>query len=380
MSVTRRTRAGLAVLGICAVAAGVALLPAHPGSAAILSGKQLQTSSSSKSGSPKPSNKPSNKPKPPRKHKHSGTTVRGPRLWDPTTDAQSARRSTVTVSQTSNLTNQIVQVTWANFSPSGPARVPGVYNQALTTYPVMVAECDTVKVRFWNQCYGSNVGGLPADGPDGPMNTAYASTSPNGTGLVDIQILVAAENQFLGCGKQHRCSLVIVPAQGGNPPDCGDHSLDQFNALGENDFGGQGDQCSWDDRIVVPLSFVQAPRFCPIKTAQFTTLGSPMLNLAMEQWAGALCAGANPITLTYNPSITEPSAIADLGAGLGDVALTTRPGPTQVGQRKYTYAPLAISAVAIAYWVDNPTNWSAGDYAQTGPAAGRQAPHAVLQL
>lgn len=360
MSISRRPSVFLAPLGASAVALGVAIFPVGAGSAATLAGQPSATPTATLSATPtaKPTTKPISKPP----HKHKGTTVKGPRMWIPT-DAfggghLAAAHSTVTVSQTANLTNQIVQVSWTHFTPSGPPGVAGVYNQALTTYPVMVAQCNTVHVKYWNQCYGSNVGGLPAQGPFGPMNTAYATTSPNGTGLVDIQILAAAENQFLGCGKFHRCSLVIVPAQGGNAPDCADHSLDQFNAQGETDFGGSDGQCSWKDRIVVPLKFIQAPKFCPIRNAAFTTLGSPMLDLAMQQWVGALCARSfDPVTLTYNPSVTEPAAIQDLGVGLGDVALTTRPGPTQIGKHKYTFAPLAISAVAIAYWVDNPTTF-----------------------
>jgi hypothetical protein len=352
---TRATRAILALVGPAAVVAGIVLLPTGPGSAQALAAQTSpHPAASSSTGPPRPD--PSRKP--PAKHvHHAGTTVTGPRLWDPVHNRLFASHSTVTVSQTTNLTNQFIQVTWKGFTPSGPPGVPGVYNQDLTTYPVMVAQCNTIKPKYWGQCYGSNAGGIPGDGPYGPMNTAYATTSANGTGQADIQILAAAQNQFLGCGKQHRCSLVIVPAQGGNPPSCSDHSLDSLNALGAYDFGGQYGQCSWQDRIVVPLSFVRAPRFCAIRNASLTVLGSPMLNLAMQQWIGALCAGSNPLALTYNPTITEPEAIQDLGTGLGDVALTTRPGPTRIGKRTYTFAPVAVSGVAIAYWVDSPTTF-----------------------
>lgn len=335
-------RTVLALFGTLAIVLGIALLPSSRGSASVRSSPSPKASSSPT---------PSKTQKPPKKkhHKHTGTTVVGKRLYDPSTGGQFSQRSTVTVSQTTNLTNQTVQVSWTGFTPSDT----GVYSDSNTTYPVMVAQCNTVKPRFWNQCYGSTAGGLPAQGPFGPMNTAFATTTANGTGAVDVQILVAAENQMLGCGKHHPCSLVIVPAQGGVAGDCSDHLTDFIEATGQSVFGGQG-QCSWPDRIVVPLSFVQAPRFCPIRNAGFSVLGSPMLNLAMQQWIGALCAGSDPVTMTYNPTITEPEAIQDLGVGLGDVALTSRPGPTQAGQHKYAYAPLAVSAVAVAYWVDNP--------------------------
>jgi len=367
VSITRSSTA-LALLGITAVLVGFALVPAGRGSAQTLSGQ----ASASPTASPSPSTSspvanpsrssspsPTKSPKPGHKHKHTGTTVIGRRLYNPITNKPFKVHSSVTVSQTKNLTNQLVRVRWKGFTPSGPPGVPDIYNQALTTYPVMVAECNTVHVKYWGQCYGSNVQGLPGTGAYGPHNTAYGTTLSNGTGEVDIQVLVAEQNQFLGCGIHHRCSLVIVPAQGGYgfPVDCSNHQLDSFYALGQYDFGGLYDKCSWADRIVVPLSFVQAPKFCPIRNASFTTLGSPMLNLAMQQWVGALCAQPNPLTITYNPSITEPEAIADVASGLGDVALTTRPGPTQIGKRTYTYAPLSVSSVAIAYWVDSPKNF-----------------------
>jgi hypothetical protein len=293
-----------------------------------------------------------------RHHKTSATTIIGPKMWIPSPAGGhlSSRHSTVTVSQITNLTNQMVTVSWSGFTPSSSV----IYDPASTDYPVMVAECDSPKVTSWRQCYGANNGGVEgAFGPDGPMNTAYATTSPNGTGQVDIQILIAVQNQLLGCGVHHQCSLVIVPSQGGNtlesPPACSDHSADQGGTdEGQFAFSSQTGQCSWADRIVVPLSFVPAPNDCPIGSASFATLGSPMLDRAMEQWVAALCAERDPLTITYNPAITEPEAIADLPNGLGDVALTSRPGPTVIGSRHYTYAPLAISAVSIAYWVDNP--------------------------
>src|ERR1022692_4129754 len=80
-----------------------------------------------------------------------------------------------------------------------------------------------------------------------------------------------------------------------------------------------------------------------------------MLGRAMNQWLAALCASSDPETITYNSAITEPEAIPDVPLGLGAIALTTRPGPANIGgKRTYTYAPLAISAVSIAYWIDNP--------------------------
>jgi hypothetical protein len=358
----RRSRVLTALFGITALVAGFELLPAAQGSLAA-SGTNSPSPSESSSQSPTTSSSPSTSPSPspspsPSHHKKArGTTVTGPRMWDPAHNRKFATPSTVTVSQTASLVNEMVHVSWTGFTPSDQV----LYSQTSTTYPVMVAECDSVRVVSIGQCYGANNGGVQgAFGPFGPMNTAYATTAANGTGQLDIQILTTAENQFLGCGVRHKCSLVVVPAQGGNtlssPPNCADHSLDTLGeAFGEFAFSSQTGSCSWKDRIIIPLSFAPAPSNCPIKSASFSAIGSPMLLRAMDQWRAGLCATSHPLAFTFNAAITEPEAIADLPSGLGDIALTTRPSATPLATNKtYTYAPIAISAVAIAYWVDNP--------------------------
>jgi len=287
-----------------------------------------------------------------------GTTVKGPRMWNPARNRSFNVSSTVTVSQTSNLVNGMVHVSWTGFTPSSEV----LYDQTATDYPVMVAECNTAHPMRWSQCYGANNGGVQgAFGPFGPMNTSYATTVKNGTGQLDIQILTTAENQFLGCGVRHRCSLVVVPSQGGNtlisPPNCHDHSIDTGGTdVGQFAFSSQNGACSWKKRIIVPLKFAPAPTNCPIKKTAFTAMGSPMMLRAMNEWRAGLCASASPLAITFNSSITEPEAIADLPSGLGDIALTTRPSAAKlVSNKTYTYAPIAISSVAVAYWVDNPT-------------------------
>jgi hypothetical protein len=288
-------------------------------------------------------------------------TVTGPHMYDPATGKPFPQVSTVTVSQAAQLVNQMVQVSWTGFTPSTAL----AYNPENVYYPVMVAECRGTGPASPADCYGATNGGVTsASGPYGPDNTAYATTGPNGTGKADIDILAKAENYFLGCDQAHPCSLAIVPAQGGDvftsPPKCGDHGDDtgfSGTASGQIDFGANYYGCSWAKRIVVPLSFARTPASCPHRNAAFSAAGSPMLARAMDSWEAALCAGSHGLTINYDPGVSEPLSLEELASGEADVALTTRTAGAQginTGPKHYVYAPVAASAVSVAYWFDSP--------------------------
>jgi hypothetical protein len=298
----------------------------------------------------------------------SSKTVTGPRMYDPTTGG-TYPPSSVTVTQTKSLVNQMVQVSWTNFTPSGQT----VYNNQNVAYPVMVTECKGLDPSTPADCYGAENGGVTStSGQYGPMNDAYATTGPatgqdGGSGLTDILILTSQENSFLGCDQSHPCSLAIVPAQGGKanvtPPDCADHSADlgpSGNATGGIAFNAADWACAWAKRTVLPLHFARNPNNCPINEIHnpaFSAAGSPMLDRAMLSWITGLCTGSHGMYFLYDPLIPEPEAIADVGTGQADVALTTRTASAQgisTGGKPVVYAPVAVSAMSAAYWFDNP--------------------------
>jgi hypothetical protein len=330
----------LALAGLASLAGGLLMLPglAHPGRAAASAAASAATAARSAPAA-------------------GCTGFTGPNLWDPATSQPLPDASCVTVDQTSNLVNQEVQVHWANFTPS----VNTPYGPSSTLYPVMIAECAGTSPASSADCYGATNGGITGgSGPFGPMNTAYALTAPDGTGQANIEIDTVAENQFLGCDQKHACSLVVVPAQGGDvlasPPACTDHSQDNVFAIGQLDFGATFNTCSWNDRIVIPLSFAPTPNACHFSSAAFSAAGSPMLDRAMSSWVSSLCLGTHGLDILYNPEVSEPLAVQEAAQGATDVALTTRPASAQglVTTRHYLYAPVAVSAVSIPYWVDDP--------------------------
>lgn len=316
------------------------------------------------SGSPSPSGSPTSTPTPkPSKTPPfkkpvapaGGVLVRGPQMWDPAKDKKFSHPSYVTVSAVGSLTNEVVEVTWAGFTPSSEL----AYDPSGTDYPVMVAECKGLRPTRWSQCFGADAGGVAGQfSAYGPENTAYGTTDAAGKGAAPIQLLTAQENSFLGCDLNSPCSLVIVPAQGGNifdsPPDCNDHSQDAgLTDLGSFSFTSTYGQCSWRDRFVVPLHFAQTPTDCPVQNPDFSVIGSPMLARAMTSWQAALCSSSDPVNLQYDESQAEPLAREDFLDGLDDVALTTVPA-TAKGTHPFTYAPVAISAESVTFWIDNP--------------------------
>jgi hypothetical protein len=307
---------------------------------------------------PKPPKPPAPKPRGP-----GGAIVSGPHMYIPgTTDSHYADASTVTVSQVKSLVNQMVVVSWTGFSPSSQP----IYDNTATDYPVMVAQCRVADPTTPDQCYDATNGGTPAAfGAYGPGNNVYSTTEPNGTGQTEILLFTSVQNQWLGCGPDHPCSIVVVPSQGGNSltrakPVCSDHTQDTqaldlgqyaFTSITSPAFTPNG-FCSWQDRIVIPLYFAPTPNGCPLRNADFSASGSPMLADAMEQWQAGICFNSNSVEISYNSEVNESEARTAFANGVDDVAFTSQPmsGPTKY---PYTYAPVAVSAATVDYWVDN---------------------------
>jgi hypothetical protein len=309
---------------------------------------------------PKPKPSPTHKPSPPSGNltgrpptPRGGAVVTGPRLWDPRIHGKFPNPSYVAVSLVRDLTNQVVEVSWRNFTPSSQV----TYLPTGTNYPVMIAECKGTDPTKQSQCFGADNGGVQGSlSQYGPMNTQYATTARNGSGEAFIQLLTAEEAPQLGCNLGHECSLVIEPAQGGNifTGNCNDHSQDLGEtATGQVAFTTYG-KCSWRDRLIVPLKFERTPTDCPVHNPDFSVIGSPMLARAMGSWQTALCSAANPEYIQYDSAQNEPLAREDFAAGTDTVALTTLPLTGAKGPRPFVYAPLAVSAESIAFWIDNP--------------------------
>lgn len=322
----------------------------------------------------------------------SSVTVAGPPVWIPATQTTGAKGS-VTVSQTQNLVDQMVHVSWTGFTPSthGSFVVFGNSNGGnwnAVGYPVVVYECRGTDPKI-TDCYGgfhygqdptagfqlpSESAGLQA--PDFPSNVVAAVTRGDGTGSADIEMYTASQSPTMGCDATHQCSIVVEPNYGGDAlgfstedgsADCTYHDGDtglsgaatgaEYETVGASGFE-DGEQCAWNQRTVVPVSFAPVPAACPASATDVAAEGMPMLDRALTQWVvGSCLAGVDPVTVQYSSDLTEPEARADFlqGRAGADVAFTSLPAsPTAASARPYTYVPLGNTGIAIAFFVDDP--------------------------
>ena len=327
-------------------------------------------------------------------------TYSGDNAWDWSvnypTGGQESAQPTVTVDQTSGLTNQIVQVSWNNFTPSFNYRnngnpTPG-FQAGQEYYPVAVYQCQgTTPQDFSADCNGLMVGtptsGAPGTGVEGYTQTGKSTlltgdcaASPNdttcGTGYVDLQIQTKLQNSALNCDSSHPCSIVVLPIWGGNtyysPAVCSDHSDDYptdpdgntGQTAMDGSYGALFTPCAWNDRVVVPISFAPTPKqYCASNNYAFSAAGSPLLEKAMGQWQPGWCtASQGKVDFNYDSGVNEYEARTGfLGGGSSlssstDVALLTDPASSQQtsgSSKQFTYAPVATTAISISYYVDD---------------------------
>lgn len=322
-------------------------------------------------------------------------TYSGDTAWDwyagagDGTGGMTGETPSVTVDQTVDLTNQIVHVSWKNFTPSMNGNFEGGYQENSEFYPVAIMQCagtdpiptfpnfncDTLVVSQSTATQdGTAVENYTRSGTSQQPTDCLAVQPADtvcGTGYADIQVQTKQQNAALGCDQTHPCSIVVIPSFGGDPytPNCADHTDDYQDATWALDqFRPWMRVCGWNDAIAVPITFAPIPStYCPAKDYAFTAAGSSMLEKAMGQWQPSWCqsgTGADQVDFDYNSGIGEYQAREQfLSGGQAvtsnvDTALVTDPASTAVASgssRKFTYAPIATTGISITYYIDSDT-------------------------
>lgn len=327
---------------------------------------------------------------------------------------------TLTVSQTENLSNQGIVVSWSGGVTTSP-------NDYSTNY-LQIMQCwgDPNAGPTPQQCQwgapasnlgaliGSNTGGRGlVDGEDpaqtyggeflippprnNPNQRAYqvpftpisgastfntdtyfsatstnevtaARTGEDGTGQVVFETQTSLEAPHLGCGQVltggagRPCWLVAVPRG-------------QFNANGSaaaSDPAGrvQGSPLSatnWAERIQVKLGFEAIGANCPIGQSERRTVGSELVAEAFTSWQAALCEKGT----TYGYSeIGDSEARTQLVSGeqgAAGLAFVTNPLDASLSSSStLQYAPVTQSAIVVGFTIERNLKGNSPNFSQNG--------------
>jgi hypothetical protein len=308
----------------------------------------------------------------------------------------------VTVSQTKNLINQTVKVSWTGGAPTvgtatanflqimqcwgddlaaGPDRTQCQFGAIPSGPPLSGA---WVRIRQVNPLDpaerltpgpdgGRHVPFWPAGQPERPTNLVTESTSefydaqvtnevpiattrPNGTGQVDFEIQTVRESAGLGCGQPvevngttagRPCWLVIVPR--GTKETDGSPVVDSAGN-GPGLMTSPLAQTNWDKKIAVRLDFLPQGRPCPIGTPERRLTGHELVVDAVSRWQPALCANGGALygLTQLSDDLTRSQLLEASDPGL---ALISNPvSPDQLlPNRPLVYAPVTVSGLAFAF-------------------------------
>ncbi|MFJ7073081.1 hypothetical protein [Streptomyces sp. NPDC098781] len=323
----------------------------------------------------------------------------------------------VTVSQTHNLVNQVVRVSWKGAAPtvsdttyaanylqimqcwgdgnSGPdpeqcqfggssalgagagSQTAGAYTNTrqlsygglkdpaqelppasgtgISYVPFRSVTGDVITKGNWNEFYDVNTSN----------EVPYARTGPDGTGEVYFEAQTGLEAPGLGCGEVpagasgvtagRKCWLVVVP-RGESEVDGTAYTTRSSGLLESSPLSAS----NWKHRLVVPLGFEPMGRFCPIGADERGTLGNEVVAEVVTRWQPALCQSAGRTIYGY-AQVTDDTARAKLVSGSPGLVFLGRPvtgDQVPAGQRP-VYAPVALSGLTLGFFIESQAGFGA---------------------
>ncbi|WP_433371976.1 hypothetical protein ACQPZX_48555 [Actinoplanes sp. CA-142083] len=324
----------------------------------------------------------------------------------------------VTVSQTRNLINQVITVSWTGGTPTVDTGVFTDYLQIMQCWGDLATGPDRTQCQYgalftdnrggqWTGSrqinYGSNFGSVKQ--PDGSVkdwvdpnepikphtdgtptyvpfssvtgvtndaggggeffdNTTtneipYGRTLANGTGEEFFEVQTGAEAPGLGCGEEmtdgtSRPCFLVIVPRG--KTEINGKSGDGL--LHKWLDSSPLEKTNWDKHLTVPLNFQTIGKPCPIGTAERRTVGAEAMTEAILRWQPALCDDGGRV---YGYSqVTDDLARLSLTSpdpGMVFVDDPALPNP----QAPQVYAPVAVSGLVIALNVEWQSNIDATD-------------------
>lgn len=311
----------------------------------------------------------------------------------------------VTVSQTKNLINQVITVSWAGGVPTTPVggKISANFLQIMQCWGDDPNGPDRTQCQFgasntqqggeWTQSrqvsYGASlidheetfklpsgnafvpfwpVGkDKPTDAATGDNNDFFdsqitnedslARTHADGTGLEYFEVQTVRQAAGLGCGdpvtvggvtKGRSCWLVIVP-RGNTEVDGSTRIGDVSHPLDSSPLS----QTNWDKRIVFPLEFLPVGQACPAGAPERRIIGNELVTDAIGSWQPALCTGGGAL-YSYTQLVDDVARNQLLAGTAGGMALVTNPIPPDQAPADHplVYAPVGLSGLVIAFNID----------------------------
>jgi ABC-type phosphate transport system substrate-binding protein len=245
--------------------------------------------------------------------------------------AEPAPRSPVTASGTGgrsatvapgvNLSNEVINISWSGFRPTTQQNIYTVIIMQCKANPVSLADC------FLAEPFPDLANG----------NRLLDSTAADGTGSAQFEVRPASNLPQLDCSATNPCSILVyendaLPIQAGSLPAA---------------------------RVVIPITFAPSQADCPtITDFDVRVDGSATSAGLFYAWAAQICQGDSSVVLDYTET-SSTTGRENFLAGLIDFGVTALPATEEelshhTDHREYSYAPVAASAVVVAYNLTDP--------------------------
>jgi ABC-type phosphate transport system substrate-binding protein len=219
------------------------------------------------------------------------------------------------------LSNEVINISWSGFRPTTQQNIYTVIILQCKANPVSLADCFTAE-PFPDLANG---------------NRLLDSTAADGTGSAQFEVRPASNLPQLGCSATNPCSMLVyendaLPIQPGSLPAA---------------------------RVVIPITFAPSQADCPtITDFDVRVDGSATSAGLFYAWAARICQGESSVVLDYTET-SSTTGRENFLAGLIDFGVTALPATEEElshhpEHRDYSYAPIAASAVVVAYNLTDP--------------------------
>jgi ABC-type phosphate transport system substrate-binding protein len=163
------------------------------------------------------------------------------------------------------------------------------------------------------------------------------STAADGTGSAQFEVRPASNLPQLACSATNPCSILVyendaLPIQAGSLPAA---------------------------RVVIPITFAPSQADCPtITDFDVRVDGSATSAGLFYAWAARICQGEGSVVLDYTET-SSTTGRENFLAGLIDFGVTALPANEEElshhsDHREFSYAPVAASAIVVAYNLTDP--------------------------